>query len=86
MAYDKSIEAFNEAYQVIPGGVDSPVRAFAGVGGTPPFIERGEGGYIYDISGSYRGAFILCMLCVGLGCIAFFIAAPRKGFTLSAKT
>jgi glutamate-1-semialdehyde 2,1-aminomutase len=52
MAYDKSIEAFNEAYQVIPGGVDSPVRAFAGVGGTPPFIERGEGGYIYDIDGN----------------------------------
>jgi len=43
MAYDKSIAAFEEAYKVIPGGVDSPVRAFKGVGGTPPFIERGEG-------------------------------------------
>lgn len=52
MIYDKSIEAFNEAYKVIPGGVDSPVRAFSGVEGTPPFIDRGEGGYIYDIDGN----------------------------------
>ncbi len=52
MAYDKSIAAFEEAYKVIPGGVDSPVRAFSGVEGTPPFIERGEGGYIYDIDGN----------------------------------
>ena len=52
MAYDKSIEAFNEAYRVIPGGVDSPVRAFSGVEGTPPFIEKGEGAYLYDIDGN----------------------------------
>ena len=52
MAYDKSIEAFEEAYSVIPGGVDSPVRAFSGVEGTPPFIDRGEGGYLYDIDGN----------------------------------
>jgi len=52
MGYDKSIAAFEEAYKVIPGGVDSPVRAFSGVEGTPPFIERGEGGYLYDIDGN----------------------------------
>ena len=52
MGYEKSIEAFGEAYRVIPGGVDSPVRAFSGVGGTPPFIERGEGAYLYDIDGN----------------------------------
>jgi len=52
MAYDKSIAAFEEAYRVIPGGVDSPVRAFSGVDGTPPFIERGEGAYLYDIDGN----------------------------------
>ena len=52
MAYDKSIAAFEEAYKVIPGGVDSPVRAFNSVEGTPPFIERGEGGYLYDIDGN----------------------------------
>ena len=52
MAYDKSIAAFEEAYRVIPGGVDSPVRAFSGVESTPPFIERGEGAYLYDIDGN----------------------------------
>jgi glutamate-1-semialdehyde 2,1-aminomutase len=52
MAYDKSIAAFEEAYKVIPGGVDSPVRAFSGVEGTPPFIEKGEGGYLFDIDGN----------------------------------
>ena len=52
MAYEKSIAAFKEAYSVIPGGVDSPVRAFNGVEGTPPFIEYGKGGYLYDIDGN----------------------------------
>ncbi|KIM05938.1 MAG: glutamate-1-semialdehyde aminotransferase [Sulfurovum sp. PC08-66] len=52
MKFDKSIEAFNEAYQVIPGGVDSPVRAFSGVEGTPPFIARGEGAYLFDVDGN----------------------------------
>ncbi len=52
MGYEKSIAAFEAAYQVIPGGVDSPVRAFSGVEGTPPFIDRGEGGYLYDIDGN----------------------------------
>lgn len=52
MAYDKSIEAFEAAYKVIPGGVDSPVRAFKGVEGTPPFISKGEGGYLFDIDGN----------------------------------
>ncbi|MDM5270717.1 glutamate-1-semialdehyde 2,1-aminomutase [Sulfurovum sp. zt1-1] len=52
MAYDKSIAAFEEAYKVIPGGVDSPVRAFNGVEGTPPFIQKGEGGYLFDIDGN----------------------------------
>jgi glutamate-1-semialdehyde 2,1-aminomutase len=44
-----SINAYEEAKQVIPGGVDSPVRAFKGVGGTPIFIDRGEGAYLFDI-------------------------------------
>ncbi len=50
--FDKSIIAFNEACQVIPGGVNSPVRAFKSVGGTPPFIERGEGAYLIDVDGN----------------------------------
>ncbi|PAF43841.1 glutamate-1-semialdehyde 2,1-aminomutase [Helicobacter sp. 11S03491-1] len=43
-----SINDFNEAKQVIPGGVNSPVRAFKSVGGTPLFILRGEGCYLFD--------------------------------------
>jgi glutamate-1-semialdehyde 2,1-aminomutase len=41
--------AFEEAKKVIVGGVNSPVRAFGSVGGIPPFISRGEGGYLIDI-------------------------------------
>ena len=52
MGYEKSSAAFEEAYRYIPGGVDSPVRAFGSVGGTPPFIERGEGPYLVDIDGN----------------------------------
>ena len=47
--FDNSIKAYEEACEVIPGGVDSPVRAFKSVGGTPPFIDRGEGAYLIDI-------------------------------------
>ena len=39
----KSRDAFERASRVIPGGVNSPARAFGGVGGSPLFIERGEG-------------------------------------------
>ncbi len=50
--FDKSELAFKEAYRYIPGGVDSPVRAFNSVGGVPPFIEYGKGAYLYDIDGN----------------------------------
>ena len=50
--FDKSIKAYEEACKVIPGGVDSPVRAFKSVGGTPPFIDRGERAYLFDIDGN----------------------------------
>jgi glutamate-1-semialdehyde 2,1-aminomutase len=50
--FEKSIKAYEEACEVIPGGVDSPVRAFKSVGGTPPFIEKGKGAYLYDIDGN----------------------------------
>ena len=44
----RSEELFERARRLIPGGVNSPVRAFGAVGGTPPFIARGEGAYIWD--------------------------------------
>lgn len=45
----KSLAAFEKAKQVIPGGVNSPVRSFRSVGGTPPFIKQAQGSKIYDI-------------------------------------
>lgn len=48
----RSAELFEEARNLIPGGVNSPVRAFRGVGGTPRFIQRGEGAYLYDADGN----------------------------------
>ncbi|HWS02789.1 MAG TPA: glutamate-1-semialdehyde 2,1-aminomutase [Gammaproteobacteria bacterium] len=47
----KSHELFQQAQQHIPGGVNSPVRAFKGVGGEPLFFERGAGAYIFDADG-----------------------------------
>jgi glutamate-1-semialdehyde 2,1-aminomutase len=48
----RSEALFARAQKLIPGGVNSPVRAFRSVGGTPPFIARGEGSKIYDIDGN----------------------------------
>ena len=50
----RSEDLFERARAVIPGGVDSPVRAFGAVGGTPVFIERGEGAYLIDADGTRR--------------------------------
>ncbi len=47
----KSEQLFAQAQQYIPGGVNSPVRAFRAVGGTPLFIQRAEGAYLYDADG-----------------------------------
>jgi glutamate-1-semialdehyde 2,1-aminomutase len=52
MNRDRSEAVFERAQQVIPGGVNSPVRAFRGVGGHPPFIARGQGARLYDIDGN----------------------------------
>ena len=47
----RSESLFQEAQTLLPGGVNSPVRAFGAVGGVPPFIERGQGSRIYDADG-----------------------------------
>ncbi|MDD2652317.1 MAG: glutamate-1-semialdehyde 2,1-aminomutase [Sulfurimonas sp.] len=52
MSIDNSLKAFEEAQQLIPGGVNSPVRAFRSVGGTPLFIAKGEGAYLVDVDGN----------------------------------
>ena len=52
MNIDKSVSLFQEAQQLLPGGVDSPVRAFRAVGGQPLFIDCGKGPYLYDVDGN----------------------------------
>src|SRR5262245_33647577 len=47
----RSDELFSRAQHTIPGGVNSPVRAFRGVGGTPRFIAKAQGAYIFDADG-----------------------------------
>ncbi len=52
MKTTRSEASFARAQAIIPGGVNSPVRAFRGVGGTPRFIERGDGSRIFDVDGN----------------------------------
>lgn len=52
MNRDKSIQLFDRARQSIPGGVNSPVRAFKSVGGTPVFMKSAKGAYLYDADGN----------------------------------
>lgn len=52
MLYQRSSQLFAEAEKVIPGGVNSPVRAFKAVGGTPIFVKEAKGAYLYDEDGN----------------------------------
>jgi glutamate-1-semialdehyde 2,1-aminomutase len=52
MIYKRSSALFAEALRVIPGGVNSPVRAFKAVGGDPIFVEKAKGPYLYDVDGN----------------------------------
>jgi glutamate-1-semialdehyde 2,1-aminomutase len=57
--FDKSRKLFRRASAVIPGGVNSPVRAFKAVGGNPLFIERAKGSKIYDVDGNSYVDYVL---------------------------
>ena len=52
MNHAKSEQLFQRAQEIIPGGVNSPVRAYRSVGGNPPFIARGEGAHLFDVDGN----------------------------------
>ena len=52
LAFDRSRDHFARAQKSIPGGVNSPARAFGGVGGTPVVMDRAQGAYLYDIDGN----------------------------------
>ncbi len=52
MQQSRSQELYEQAQRVIPGGVNSPVRSFRAVGGTPPFLARGQGSRVWDVDGN----------------------------------
>ena len=56
---EKSLEAFEEAKTLMPGGVNSPVRSYRSVDCNPPFIARGEGAHIFDIDGNEYVDYVL---------------------------
>ena len=58
MRYQRSSALFQSAQKVIPGGVNSPVRAFRAVGGTPIFVQKAKGPYLYDVDGNQLIDFI----------------------------
>jgi glutamate-1-semialdehyde 2,1-aminomutase len=58
MNYQRSSALFAAAQQYIPGGVNSPVRAFKAVGGTPIFVSHAKGAYLYDVDGNRYVDFI----------------------------
>jgi len=57
--HERSEELFAEAVSLLPGGVSSPVRAFRAVGGSPLFIEGGEGAYLVDVDGNRYVDYVL---------------------------
>jgi glutamate-1-semialdehyde 2,1-aminomutase len=59
MKTSRSAALFSEAQSLIPGGVNSPVRAFRSVGGTPRFVARGQGSAIWDVDGNRYTDFVL---------------------------
>lgn len=87
----QSQAAFARARQVIPGGVNSPVRAFRAVGGDPPFIARGSGSHIVDVDGNEYIDYVLSWGPLILGhaeprVIAAITEAAAKGTSFGAPT
>ncbi len=87
----RSEALFARAREVIPGGVNSPVRAFGGVGGAPVFVERGEGAYLVDVDGNRYvdlvqswGALLFGHACPEI--IEAAEAAARRGTSFGAPT
>ncbi len=87
----RSTELFQQAQQHIPGGVNSPVRAFKAVGGTPVFFERAEGPYLYDADKQRYVDYVLSWGPMILGhnhpeILAAVIEKARSGLSFGAPT
>lgn len=91
MTLEKSKSLLERAAKSIPGGVNSPVRAFKSVGGTPPFIERAEGAYLFDADGNRYIDYVLTWGPAILGhaqpeVVAAAQAAVARGSSFGAPT
>lgn len=91
MLHEKSHLAFERAKQLMPGGVNSPARAFGGVGGEPIFFDRAAGAYLFDIDGNryidYVGSWGPMILGHGHpDVLAAVEAAMRRGTSFGAPT
>ena len=91
MSRETSERLFAEATTLLAGGVSSPVRAFRAVGGSPPFIERGEGAYLVDVDGNRYVDYVLSWGPLILGhahprVVAALGEALRKGTSFGAPS
>lgn len=91
LSHDRSADAFAAARAVMPGGVNSPVRAFRSVGGTPVFVDRGEGSRFWDVDGNVYVDYVLSWGPLILGhahprVVEATTAALRKGTSFGAPT
>lgn len=88
---DRNDELFERAQEIIPGGVNSPVRAFRSVGGSPRFIDRAKGPYMWDVTGKRFIDYILSWGPMILGhnndvVVAAMEATAEKGLSFGAAT
>jgi glutamate-1-semialdehyde 2,1-aminomutase len=91
MTRERSEELFAEAAMLMPGGVSSPVRAFRAVGGSPVFVERGEGAYLVDVDGNRYVDYVLSWGPLILGhahprVVAAIEEAARRGTSYGAPS
>ena len=87
----RSQALFEEAQQIMPGGVNSPVRAFRGVGGNPVYIDRAKGPYLYDVDGNRYLDYVQSWgpMILGHGYPSVLEAVTRasmRGFSFGAPT
>src|SRR6266516_1923594 len=87
----RSRDLYQEAQTLLPGGVNSPVRAFRGVGGNPVFIDRADGAYLYDVDGNRYLDYVQSWGPMILGhayppVVEAVVEASKRGFSFGAPT
>ena len=87
----RSHDLYQEAQQLLPGGVNSPVRAFRGVGGEPVFIDHAQGPYLYDVDGNRYLDYVQSWGPMILGhtypsVVEAVVQASQRGFSFGAPT